>query len=311
MLNKKPSKFRKIISVLLTFWIPIKSYRRAFRGIIQLGINKYFKILKQNAKTKFKNELAIGAIMKNEGPYLKEWLDFHILIGIKKFYLYDNESTDNTTKILKPYIAQGIVEYHFIPGKGMQYPAYTEIVQQHANDCRWIAFIDLDEFIFPVHHKNIINYLHTLPKNFALLVVSWVLYGSSNHEKKQKGLIIENYKYHRKNPSGVKSIVNPRLIVDVRVHIHHVAGFIIDGNGKKLGKIDQDNNPPPTDKIRINHYVTKSKQEFEQRIKRGGGVHGPDSNYIKKKQQKFIWYNSDNVYDNIMDKYIKQLKKDS
>ena len=88
MLNQKPSNLRKILSVFLTFWIPIKSYRRAFRGIIQLGIRKYFKILKTDTITKFENELAIGAIMKDEGPYLKEWLNFHILIGINKFYLY-------------------------------------------------------------------------------------------------------------------------------------------------------------------------------------------------------------------------------
>ena len=309
MLNSNKNKIRKILSILLTFWIPIKSYRRAFRGIIQFGIKNYFNVLKTDSITKFENELAIGAIMKDEGPYLKEWLDFHILIGVNKFYLYDNESTDNTKEILKPYIDKGIVEYHFIPGKGMQYTAYSEILAQHSNDCRWIAFIDLDEFLFSVNHKNIVEYLHTIKQDFAVLVVSWVLYGSSGHIRQPKGLITENYKYHRKNPSGVKSIVNPRLILNLRIHICHVAGFIIDGNGKKLGRIDQENNPPSIDNIRINHYVTKSKEEFEKRIKRGGGVHGPDSNYIKKKQQKFIWYNTDTVYDDIMDKYIPILKK--
>ncbi len=305
----KISKWRKFYSTALTFWIPLKIYRRSFRMILQLGVRKYFNILKSDQTATFENELAIGAIMKDEGPYLKEWLDFHILIGVNKFYLYDNDSTDNTTEILKPYIERGIVEYHFIPGKNMQLSAYTEIIQQHSNDCRWLSFIDLDEFLVPVQHKNIIEYLHTLPQNFATLITSWVLYGSSNHEQKPDGLVIENYKYRKKQPSGVKSIVNPRLIVSPRIHVSHVAGFIIDGNGKKLGRINQTDNPPAIDKIRVNHYVTKSREEFEKRIKRGGGSHGPDSDYIKKKQQRFIWYNTDTIYDDIMDKYIRQLKK--
>ena len=133
------SKQRKFLSKLLTFWIPIKSYRRAFRGIIQFGIKKYFDVLKSDKDTPFENELAIGAIMKDEGPYLKEWLDFHILVGVTKFYLYDNDSSDNTKEILKPYIKQGIVEYNYWPGKAMQMPAYHDILQKHSFDTRWLA----------------------------------------------------------------------------------------------------------------------------------------------------------------------------
>ena len=40
----------------------------------------------------FDHEIAIVAIAKNEGPYLREWIEYHRLVGIKRFYLYDNES---------------------------------------------------------------------------------------------------------------------------------------------------------------------------------------------------------------------------
>lgn len=63
-----------------------------------------------------KIDLAIVTIMKNEAPYVKEWLDYHILVGVKKFYIYDNDSDDNLHDILRPYIEQGIVEYTFFPG---------------------------------------------------------------------------------------------------------------------------------------------------------------------------------------------------
>ena len=253
------SKRRKFWSTVATFWIPIKSYRRALRGILQLGVCKYFRIIKNDRTTKFANEIAIGAIMKDEGPYLKEWLDFHILVGIKKFFLYDNESTDNTTEILKPYIERGIVEYHYWPGKRMQHPAYIDIINNHSNDTRWLALIDLDEFLVPVNHKTVIEFLHTMPDNFAQLVVTWVMYGSSGHIHKPDGLLMENYKWHAKKQKGIKSIVNPRLLVCYHsLHANFIAGWTIDNNGKKLGRIDQSHNPPPYNNLRLNHYYTKS-----------------------------------------------------
>jgi len=304
----KISKWRKFYSTALTFWIPVKSYRRALRGILQFGVRKYFQVRKFEQTTNFANEIAIGAIMKDEGPYLKEWLDFHILVGIKKFFLYDNESTDNTTEILKPYIEHGIVEYHYITGRQKQLVAYNEILDNHSADTKYIAFIDLDEFLVPVKNKTVPEFLHTLPKNFTCVVASWVAYGSSGHETKPDGLVIENYKYHQPRPSGCKSIVNPRLIVGLQVHISFVAGFIRDENGHKLGRIDQTHNPPSVNKLRCNHYITKSAQEFRQRIARGGPSNGPGSEHQKRKLLRFEQLNNGAIYDDIMDKYIEPVK---
>jgi len=301
------SKQRKLLSQILTFWIPIKSYRRALRGIILFGIKNYFNVLKNDKNAKFPNELAITAIMKNEGPYLKEWLDFHILVGVTKFYLYDNESTDNTTKILKPYIKQGIVDYTYWPGKAMQMAAYHDCLNKHAFDTRWLAIIDLDEFLVPVQHENVPEFLHTLPDGFAQLVITWIIYGSSGHVHKPDGLLIENFKHHAKNTWGVKSIVNPRLVYSMtNPHVHKVAGFTIDNNGKKLGYINQSKNPPDYSKLRCNHYYTKSYDEYVERLNRGSATTQSTQSY--RGIDKFHEYDRNEIYDDIMDKFIEKLK---
>ncbi len=74
-------------------------------------------------KDLFLHDLAVVAILKNEGPYLKEWLDYHLLAGVKHFYLYDNESPDNQAEVAKPYVEAGLVDYFPYPGKAMQYAA--------------------------------------------------------------------------------------------------------------------------------------------------------------------------------------------
>ena len=77
-------------------------------------------------KDLFLYDLAVVAIMKNEAPYVKEWLDYHLAAGVNHFYIYDNESPDNFKEVLQPYIDAGIVTYKFYPGAGRQIEAYTE-----------------------------------------------------------------------------------------------------------------------------------------------------------------------------------------
>lgn len=299
---------RKWVKIITNF-IPIKIYRKAARGILLLGYNRYKNVIKNEDKTKFPHTLSIMAIMKNEGPYLKEWLDYHILVGIDHFYLYDNESTDDTTEILKPYIEKGIVDYTYWPGKAQQQIAYTDGFNKIANQTKWLAVIDLDEFLVATDYDNIVDFLKTLPKNFAQLVIGWEQYGSSGHKKKPKGLVIENYKYHAAHSWGMKSIVNPRLVYETKnPHTHEVAGFIIDENGKKLGRIIQDENRNiTTHKIRVNHYVTKSFDEYIARMNQGSATKQISAEY--RGIEKFKWYDRNEVYDYIMEKYVKKLKK--
>ncbi len=49
--------------------------------------------------------------MKNEGAYIKERIEYHKIVGVERFYLYDNGSTDETKKVLEPYIKDGSVIY--------------------------------------------------------------------------------------------------------------------------------------------------------------------------------------------------------
>jgi len=305
----KISKTKRKLVGIITNIIPIKIYRKAARGILLMGYSRYKNVIKTDGKRKFPHTLSIMAIMKNEGPYLKEWLDYHILVGVEKFYLYDNESSDNTTEILKPYIKKGIVDYTYWPGKAQQQIAYTDGFNKHANDTKWLAVIDLDEFIVPVEYFTIPEYLNTLPKNFAQLIISWVQYGSSGHKKKPDGLVIENYKKHAEKNWGIKSIVNPRLVYEtLNPHTHEVAGFTINETGKRIARINQSGfGVLPINKIRCNHYVTKSYDEYIARMNQGSVSKMKINEY--RGIDRFKWYDRNDVYDDIMDKYIEKLKR--
>lgn len=91
-------------------------------GILVLMENLYGKSrikreMGRERNLNFAHELAMVSISKNEGPYIREWIEYHKLMGFTKFYFYDNESEDDTKNILQPYMKAGLVEYVLIPGK--------------------------------------------------------------------------------------------------------------------------------------------------------------------------------------------------
>ena len=47
--------------------------------------------------------------MKNEGPYILEWIAYHIAIGIDHFMIVTNDCTDGTNEILEILQKKGLV----------------------------------------------------------------------------------------------------------------------------------------------------------------------------------------------------------
>ena len=100
--------------------------------------------------------LAACTIYRDDAAYLAEWIEFHRLMGVERFFLYDNGSTDDHEQVLAPYVAEGIVVVHqwphaFLGHNGRPraiFTAFEDCCGRHAQDARWIAFLDVDEFLF-------------------------------------------------------------------------------------------------------------------------------------------------------------------
>jgi len=270
------------------------------------------------SQLKFKHFLSVVGIAKNEGCNFKEWIEYHKLVGVEKFYIYDNESTDDTHEILKPYIEQGLVEYTYFPGKLRQIPAYLDCINRHKLDTKWLAYIDLDEFLVPLNCEGdgrlptVSEFLKKLPPLATQLCVGWLVYGNSGHEKKPDGLVIEAFKYHWGEPYFCgKTIVNPRDIAVAHAHRSiMINGKTVNEDGKviKLSQWSKGRRLKGNftiNKIRINHYQIKSWEEYSQKYGRGAVGSG---NYKKYSRETYDKINKNIASDNTMDKYVERLK---
>lgn len=238
--------------------------------------------------------LSICAIFKNEAPYLREWIEFHRLAGVEHFYLYNNFSEDDYRTALAPYVREGLVtlyRWRVHPG---QAPAYNHCIQAHGREARWIAFIDIDEFLFAPDGRTIVEVLKEF-ESYGGVGVNWVMFGSGGHVEAQPGLVIENYQLrgamdvriaetsflidktaspdrlenYRPINTQMKSIVRPQTVRSCgNPHFFKYAGgfFAVDENHRPVRHWTDS---VSVNKLRINHYWSKSESEFRGKIARG------------------------------------------
>ena len=308
-----PCKLWKIISIILFFLrLPLKHISLCFNYII-------------HNRDQFEYTLSVAAMIKNEEAYIKEWIEYHKLVGVDKFIIYDNNSTDNTKKLLKPYIENGDVDYYFYPKTQADFEkedrkteywefqahAYNNVIKNYKNKSKWIAFIDIDEFIVPVKNNSIINVINEIKndmgrKPFVGLAVNWVMYGYSGHEITPKGLVIENFKKNDGIHKNYKSIVNPRTVIQYHVHagLHLFNIEIVNEQCKDAYQSDVKRSS--IEKIRINHYFTKSYKEYVQKtIKNRAGWPGATKYDIPEYDPNYL----SNLEDNVIDRFIPLLKQ--
>ena len=215
----------------------------------------------------FPYTLGVVAIMKNEAPYVKEWLDYHLNAGVDIVYLYDNDSTDNLKEIILPYVQQGRVIYHDFPGDYRQLPCYHDALQRYRFLCKYLAFIDADEFIYPTNNGSIKDFVEDYFKekeDVGGLLISWVFFGSDGEEKADfsRGVLERFQKRGKEADYTCKSIVNPRLVFDFYDSPHEPAFLNGVSDKDEFGNTYFEKNKFSVEKIFIAHYAVKSKEEY-------------------------------------------------
>ena len=166
---------------------------------------------KETKKCKYK--VSICAIFKDEGMFLKEWIEYHLLIGVEHFYLYNNFSSDCYKEVLKPYVANGFVTLIDWPIKYGQLSAYYDCYKKFSFETQWIAYIDIDEFINLKRCDNIVSWLDSF-KKYPSVYIPWRMFGISGiMEHKPGTLVIEQYTSAWSDYRDIgKSIINTSYI---------------------------------------------------------------------------------------------------
>ena len=219
--------------------------------------------------------LSVCAILRNESRYLKEWIEFHLLQGVERFYLYQNRSDDDWYTVLLPYVRDGIAEVTTWPLRmSPQLPAYADCIDKLRGTDTAVAFIDCDEFLFSPTRGTVTEALSELPFSWGALGVHWMCFGSSGHESYEPGLVTERFTWRPLAASPfnehIKSIIRmdqAEIETTDNPHFFRVGAGTFNENGQPI--TTPTNRPHTSSILRINHYSSKSREEWLERAKLG------------------------------------------
>jgi len=211
---------------------------------------------------------ALCIMSKNQHDYLLENINYHRKVGFQHFYIYDNNSNPeinirgNDVTIIKWDDSDN----------GSQVRAYQDCIKR-TQDWEWVGFIDTDEYIVLKKHNDIKDFLKGYD-TFGGIGIQWKCFGSSGHIKKQKN-IIQNYIHASETGDDrhIKSIIKPKHTLKPEGNPHAFTykngKYCVNENKKRIS--GPFNEPYTYNFIQLNHYVTLSRDDFEDKRKRGGG----------------------------------------
>jgi hypothetical protein len=232
--------------------------------------------------------VGLVSIQKNRAPWLHEWVAFHHLAGFERFYVYAHNCTDHSGAVLQALAGAYPLQAFDVrtTENQVQLKVYQHALETFGHECDWLAFIDGDEFLFPTAAAGIGAALAPYTyERVSAIGAYWACFGSSGHVDEPAGLVTENYR--RRPPldfpdnAHVKSIVRGRQASRVGPNAHQFATPW--GTRDELGReITFGRTPyaPSYATLRINHYVTQSRQFFKQ-FKQTSGAADAGAGYVR------------------------------
>lgn len=225
--------------------------------------------------------LSACAIFRNEARFLREWIEYHNMIGIEHFYLFNNLSDDDYQTVLQPYIEKGLVELIQWPYEGknqkewnlIQCDAYNTLIKQKQSETFWLAVIDTDEFILPLTTPNLAEFLHEY-EEWGGLAINWQLYGASGVQRVADnqtliGSLTKKAQEQFEINHFVKSIVQPKKVLRFKYphHCKYKKPFFHVTENKIRFSNNSLTESVSINKIRLNHYTHRDRDFFEQEKK--------------------------------------------
>jgi len=224
--------------------------------------------------------VTVVAILKDEAAYLAEWIAYHRVVGVSDFLLYDHGSSDGTRQLLRRLARAGLLRWIDWVDRTEGYPqgnAYNEALLSARIATDWAAFIDLDEFLLPMRHETLVGLLAEVPAEVSAILPNWAVFGSDGRDEEPQPVLD---RFRRRLPLEHVSSCMTKLLLrpsQAAFMVLHSAvlhgGQALDGSGAALRRHPTLGHLMTTahagELLRINHYLTKSRREWEQKMARG------------------------------------------
>lgn len=232
--------------------------------------------------------------VRNEGPFLLEWIAYLRLIGVTDFCFFSNDCDDGSDALLDVLAGHGVVKHirQTAPqGKSVQWQA----LQHAAKDSMlagfdWAMFVDVDEFpMIHVGQHRLADAIATLPDDTDAIAMPWRLFGAAGQVQFQDSPVTAQFLrsappelYHPIAGRYIKTLFRPARFQKPGVHRpkrlpEGPLPVWVDGSGARLpadfsareSQIALPTLTPGRQVIELNHYSLRSVHSFIVKTARG------------------------------------------
>ena len=245
-------------------------------------------------------KVIICAVVKDEDQYIDEWILYNKYLGFDFIQIYDNSFNGSTKLECISKLYGDFVRVTHLPIDDVQKKAYKACVETYQKDNYWAAFIDVDEFIVLRKHHNIKDLLRDTVPSGGALSLNRILFGHNNHDHYSSKPVLKRFITRSKYVDHYTKTISH--LPDVTLQNIHFAQLV---DGKK--RLDCHGREMPTssktaytseDIAAVNHYYTKSYEEFKKKRRRGNSAHS----YLA---EVYLTNNSETILESQFQKYNK------
>lgn len=275
--NVRVRKKRAILFILFLFCIFL------YRPELITKISSMFN----NIRIKYSKEskVCICTLGKQENLYIREYIEHYLKYGIYKINLYDNNDIygEKFEDVIGDYIKQGFVHlFNWRGKKRAMFPIMEECYTKNKDECDWIMYSEIDEFIHLYHNYSRVSTFLDEPKfrNCQLIYLNLVCHTDNDH------LYYENKPLKERFPKIVPTtkLGGRRLEVKfiIRGHLENIHYSSVHTGNKELrncngfgheNKIRNFHSTEPDTKYYYyDHYFGKSTEEFIKKVMRGDAL---------------------------------------
>lgn len=255
--------------------------------------------------------------MKNEGPFLLEWLAYHRVIGVTDFFVYTNDCNDGTDTFFDLLQEKGYLQHRENPFREMglkpQHAAMFAAMKEDAvQTSDWLTHIDVDEFItIKVGDGTLKSLFEALP-DMNMISMTWRLFGNGDRDDFKDELTTEAYTMcapefcpRPHQAWGFKTLYR-NLGIFRKMGVHRPKGLNaqlhdqinwVNGSGKPMPQKDYRNAWRSTtstwgyDMVSLNHYAVRNCESFLVKRDRGR------VNHVERDQGLAYWFRMNNNAD--------------
>lgn len=234
--------------------------------------------------------------MRNEAPFILEWIAYHQHIGVTDFLVFSNDCDDGTDAMLDRLAEMGVLTHvrnHAGGKKTVQWRALTK-AQRHplVREADWIYVTDVDEFLcIQAGNGQIADLVNAMPQA-AGFAIPWRMFGNAGIAPFVDEPMIAQF-----TQAAPEALLWPWRAVQFKslyrqetayeklgVHQPKLAEGAtrpdwVDGNGAPLPRVIGTVLPSQAPRYRlaqINHYALGSVESFLVKAARGKPNHTSD-----------------------------------